>query len=60
MVLVLATAIFPEFDEEPIEMTKLRREFEASVVTIQNIQGAILDSKIYALMKLRERIRIGR
>jgi hypothetical protein len=57
LLLVFATVIIPEFQGEPIEMTKLRREVEASICTVETLEGGILDSKIYIFIKLFKRFR---
>ena len=52
MILIYLTANFPEQQIESKEMTKFRREAEASLQVASELRGAILDSAVYEFLRL--------
>jgi len=51
LMLALLAAKIQEFDGEPKEITKLRREGEAALATAHQFPGAILDALVFEYLK---------
>ena len=56
LILALTAANIPAFDGEPKEITRLRCEGEAQLITANQIPGTIIDSLPYVYLKLAGKI----